>query len=130
TFTAFDVFDILEDIIYTGNGPTNLYDLAVDVLTKAGVTEFIIDDRLQKIATNGFYESIDSRKALYFIGMAGKAIVRQNRDGIVELQQFRTLDAGTNYLLYAGPDVYASDITYPAVDYGYDMKNITFKNVY
>lgn len=130
TFTAFSIFDILEDIMYIGYGTTNLYDLAVDVLTKAGVTEFIIDERLREIATNGFYELIDSRKALYFIGMAGKAIVKQNRDGIVEIQQFRTLDANTKYVLYAGPDVYASASTYPVVDHGYDMKNITFKNVY
>ena len=130
TFTAFSVFDILENIMYIGYGATNLYDLAVDVLTKAGVTEFIIDERLREIATNGFYEPIDSRKALYFIGMAGKAIVKQNRDGVVEIQQFRTLDANTKHVLYAGPDVYASDSTYPVVDHGYDMKNITFKNVY
>lgn len=130
TFTAFDIFDILEDIMYIGNGATNLYDLAVDVLTKAGVTEFIIDEKLREIATNGFYELIDSRKALYFIGMAGKAIVKQNRDGIVEIQQFRTLDANTKYVLYTGTGVYASDSTYPVVDPGYDMKNITFKNVY
>lgn len=130
TFTAFSVFDILEDIMYIGYGATNLYDLAVDVLTKAGVTEFIIDEKLREIATNGFYELIDSRKALYFIGMAGKAIIKQNRDGIVEIQQFKTLDAGTKYALYTGPGVYAGDSTYPVVDQGYDMKNITFKNVY
>lgn len=129
-FTAFSVFDILKDIMYIGYGATNLYDLAVDVLTKAGVTEFIIDERLHEIATNGFYELIDSRKALYFIGMAGKAVVKQNRDGIVEIQQFRTLDANTKYVLYTGPDVYAGYSTYPVVDQGYDMKNITFKNVY
>lgn len=130
TFTAFDIFDILEDIMYIGYGATNLYDLAVDVLTKAGVTEFIIDKKLREIPTNGFYELIDSRKALYFIGMAGKAIVKQNRDGVVEIKQFKTLDAGTKYALYAGPGVYAGDSTYPVVDQGYDMKNITFKNVY
>lgn len=130
TFTAFGIFDILEGVMYEGYGETNLYDLAVDVLTNAGIYEFIIDEELKEITTHGFYELIDSRKALYYIGMAGKAIVKENRDGIVEVQQFRTLDSGTKYILFTGNDVYTGGSTYPAVNQGYDMKNITFKNVY
>jgi len=132
TFTARNVFEKLEQIEYefTGTGPVFLYDLAEDVITKAGITEYYIDPALQSIETQGFAEKLTSRKALQYIGVAGKAAVYQDRDGVLQIKQFRTLDESFTYLVYCGePDMYCG-MAYPAVDYGYDMKNIGFDNVY
>src|SRR5690606_15025965 len=130
TFIARDIFELLENKEYTSINNTNLYDLAEDILTKAGVEDYYIDPKLKDIPTNGFEKPLNSRKALQYLGIAGKAAVYQDRQGILQIKQFKVLDErDTQYIYFTGPDMYTGMI-YPMVDEGYDMKNITFDNVY
>ncbi|WP_338062439.1 hypothetical protein [Sporosarcina limicola] len=128
TFTARNIFELMEkDYIQSATG--NLFVLAADILTKAGVTDFIIDESLKDIPTTGFVEKITYRKALQCIGIASKSAVRQERDGSVIVKPFVLLDESTSYIHFAGPDMFAGMVT-PTVYSGYDMLNITFDNVF
>lgn len=130
TFIARDIFELLENKEYTSINDTNLYDLAEDILTKAGVEDYYIDPKLKDIPTNGFEKPLNSRKALQYLGIAGKSAVYQDRQGVLQINQFKTLDErDTQYINFAGPDMFTG-MVYVAVDEGYDMKNITFDNVY
>lgn len=130
TFIARDIFELLEGKEYTSITNTNLYDLAEDILIKANVENYYIDEELKNIPTNGFIKPLNSRKALQYIGIAGKSAIYQDRQGILQIKQFKVLDErDTQYIYFAGPDMFTG-MVYPAVDEGYDMKNITFDNVY
>jgi len=129
TFIARDIFEILEGKEYTSITNTNLYDLAEDIFIKANVRDYHIDKKLKNISTNGFKDKLNCRKALQYIGIAGKAAIYQDRYGVVRVEQFKTLDESTSYIYFAGPDMFTGMI-YPMTNEGYDMKNITFDNVY
>lgn len=130
TFIARDIFELLENKEYTSINNTNLYDLAEDILIKANVENYYIDEELKNIPTNGFIKPLNARKALQYLGIAGKAAIYQDRQGILQIKQFKVLDErDTQYIYFAGPDMFTG-MVYPAVDEGYDMKNITFDNVY
>jgi len=129
TFIARDIFELLENKEYTSIINTNLYDLVEDIMIKAGVKDYYIDKKLKDIPTSGFKEKLNCRRALQYVGIAGKAAIYQDRYGVVRVEQFQTLDESTSYIYFAGPDMYTGMI-YPMADEGYDMKNITFDNVY
>lgn len=130
TFIARDIFELLEGKEYISITNTNLYDLAEDILIKANVENYYIDEELKNIPTNGFIKPLNSRKALQYIGIAGKAAIYQDRQGTLQIKQFKVLDErDTQYIYFAGPDMFTG-MVYVAVDEGYDMKNITFDNVY
>lgn len=129
TFTARNVFELIEQKEYEVSATGALYDLAKDVLIQSGVVDFVIDEGLRDIPTTGFSEKLTIRKALQCIGIAGKAAVFQDRSGVVNIHRFEVLDEQTTYFVFAGPDMFAG-MVYPAVDSGWDMKNITFDNVY
>lgn len=130
TFIARDIFELLENKEYTSINNTNLYDLAEDILIKANVENYFIDEELKNIPTNGFEKPLNSRKALQYLGIAGKSAVYQDREGTIQIKQFKTLDErDTQYIYFAGPDMFTG-MVYVAVDEGYDMKNITFDNIY
>ncbi|MBU5439505.1 hypothetical protein KQI42_15930 [Tissierella sp. MSJ-40] len=130
TFTARDIFELLDQKEYVSITDTNLYDLAEDVLVKAEVKNYYIDEELKNINTLSFEKKLNSRKALQYIGIAGKAAIYQDRQGVLQIKQFKILDErDTQYIYFTGPDMFAGMI-YVATDEGYDMKNITFDNVY
>lgn len=130
TFVARNIFELLEQYEYTGTGTTNLYDLAEDILVGSGVEKYYIDEALMEIETQGFIEKLAARQALQYIGIAGKAAVYQDRAGVLQIKQFEVLDETSTFLVYCGgADMYCG-MAYVAVDKGYDMKNITFDNVY
>lgn len=130
TFIARDIFELLENKEYTSINDTNLYDLAEDIVIKANVENYYIDEGLKNIPTNGFIKPLNARKALQYLGIAGKAAIYQDRHGILQIKQFKVLDErDTQYIYFAGPDMFTG-MVYPAVDEGYDMKNISFDNVY
>ena len=129
TFTARNIFELLEKDYLQSSSINNLYDLAVDVLTKAEAPYFEIDEALKTIPTNGFVEKITFRKALQCIGIASKSAIYQNKDGILIIKPFAVLDESTSYINFAGVDMFTGMVT-PTVYSGYDMLNITFDNVY
>ncbi|ATP40694.1 hypothetical protein CSE16_11900 [Solibacillus sp. R5-41] len=129
TFTARNIFELLEKEYLQSGAFEKLYDLAEDILIKAGVTYFKIDEKLKEIPTKGFLEKITFRKALQCIGIASKSAIYQNRDGVLIIKPFVILDESTSYIYFAGPDMFTG-MTTPTVYSGYDMLNITFDNVY
>jgi hypothetical protein len=129
TFIARDIFELLEGKEYISIKDTNLYNLAEDIMIKASVKDYHIDEKLKNISTSGFKEKLNCRKALQYLGIAGMAAIYQDRYGVVRIEQFKTLDESTSYIYFAGPNMYTGMI-YPMADEGYDMKNITFDNVY
>lgn len=129
TFTARNILELLEQKEYLVSVTGTLYDLAEDVLIQSGVTHYEIDESLRDMPTNGFPEKITARKALQCIGIASKSAVFQNREGVLVVKQFVILDESTSYIYFAGPDMFSGMVT-PMVDPGWDMKNITFDNVF
>lgn len=146
SFVGHDYFMLFGDTNYEPSGITNLYDLAKDVLTQAGVPEEdqIIDfDQLSPISTNGFSERLDCRSALQHIGICGIATVFQDRLGNVTIKPFRTILQTAINLLYtrsqpsliggfAGNDVYSvistnSGMLYIDLDYMFDYPDITLE---
>lgn len=131
TFTARSILEIVDQKEYLpGATFSNLYELAEDIMDFVGVEDYYIDPALLDIPTTGFPEKINARSALQCIGIAGKCAVYQDRQGLLNIRRFEVLDARTTYMNYVGePDMYCGR-AYPAVDHGYDMKNITFENIY
>ncbi|WP_438312212.1 hypothetical protein [Sporosarcina sp. FA9] len=129
TFTARNILELLEQKEYELSASGTLYDLAEDVLIRSGVVGYEIDDGLKDIPTTGFPEKLKARKALQCIGIASKSAVYQDREGVLVIKQFALLDESTSYIHFAGPDMFSGMVT-PMVDPGWDMKNITFENVY
>jgi hypothetical protein len=108
----------------------NLYDLAVDILQKAGIVSYSIDNSLKNIPTNGFSERLDSRTALQHIGIASRSAVFQDRYGKVVIKPFTALDASSNYLTYCGQPLSYFGTVYPLVTNGFGMKTIDYDNVF
>lgn len=129
TFTARNIFELLEKEFMQTGVYTNLYDLAEAIILAAGVPKYQIDETLKEIPTSGFIEKITYRKALQCIGIASKSAIYQNRDGVLIIKPFSILDESTSYIYFAGPDMFTG-MTTPTVYSGYDMLNITFDNVY
>ncbi|GGA31676.1 hypothetical protein [Psychrobacillus lasiicapitis] len=129
TFTARNIFELLEKEYNPASTFNNFYDLAEDVLISAGVIFYSIDESLRDIPTEGFPEKLTYRKALQCIGIASKSAVYQDRSGTVIIKPFEILDESTSYIHFAGADMFTGMVT-PTVYSGFDMKKITFDNVY
>ncbi|MCJ8008124.1 hypothetical protein ACFFF5_17775 [Lederbergia wuyishanensis] len=129
TFTARDVFELLEQEEYTSITNTNLYLLTQDILIKAGVKNYQIDSKLKQILTSGFKEKLNSRNALQYVGLAGRSVVYQDRFGVVTIKQLELLTESTGYLNFSGYDTFTG-MTTLEVDQDYDFKYINFDNTY
>lgn len=129
TFVGRDIFTKLELTEYTNLlQNTNLYDLAIDVLTEAKVERFVIDESLKLIPTIGFTEKKKVREALQMIAIAGKSVVRQGRDGSVILEKFEELTYETGYVTWTGQEF--AGMTTPQVYIDYTFQQIDFDNAY
>lgn len=139
TFIGHDIFTKLDLSEYTISlQDTNLYDLAVDVLTKANVDSYVIDDTLKDITTKGFKDKTKTREALQMIAIAGRCIVRQGRDGSIIIEHFEELKYETGYITWTGTasgtvaatGEFAGLETYPQVYIDYVFQQISFDNAY
>lgn len=127
---ARDNFDMLSEISYENSTGGSLHNVAVDILEKAGITNYVISDSLKNISTSGFPERLDSRAALQHIGIAARSAVLQDRHGKIIIKPFAVLDASSNYLNHAGQNNMYFGTVYPAVTNGFGMKIIDYDNVY
>lgn len=130
TFIGRDLFtkiDLMEYTTLLQN--TNLYDLAVDVFTEAGIERYEIDDSLKDITTKGFQGKIKTREALQMIAIAGKSIVRQGRDGSIIIEQFEELAYESGYITWTGQE-FAGPATIPTVNIDYTFQSIDFENAF
>lgn len=93
SFTARDMLDILSQTIYRkGKYQTrSLYNLAIDVLTDAGVTDYTVDVALQAINCTGYIPLVTYRDALQMIALAGMAVVYCDRYGNVTIKQLSNM---------------------------------------
>lgn len=130
TFIGRDWFNRLDAIKYTTLlQNTNLYDLAVSVLTQAKVENYTLDEALKDRATFGFREALPVREALQMIAIAGRCIVKQNRDGFIVIEQYTELTDETGYITFAGSDTFAG-MTTPQIQIDYAFQRIDFEAVY
>lgn len=93
TFTARNILDIMSSYDYENLTPkTNytLYDMAEDIFSICGVTDYEIDSELQNISTNGLVEKTDCRSVLQMIVIAGMCNVFVDRENNIILKQNST----------------------------------------
>lgn len=131
TFTAHDIFNILETIEYNDVMPNDtLYNLAVDILIRAEIDDYWIDDRLKSVSTNGFSEPISSRVALQNVAIAGRAVIYQDRQGTLIIKRIEPLTTSTGYITFPSPDTFAGLLTTPEITNNYEFQAINFENTF
>lgn len=90
-FTAVDMYTYLTNTynngVYSASG-TSLYDLAVAVLTDAGVStsDYFIDGHLKKIYVNNPIPAVTHSEALQLIANAGRCTLTIDRQGRIHIQ--------------------------------------------
>ena len=91
-FTATDRFDYLTGKYYRGKFSAegiSLYDLAIDVLHDAGITddrEYFIDPYLKNVIVNNPMPVVKHSEALQIIANAGRCILYQGRDKKIRMK--------------------------------------------
>lgn len=89
SFTATDYFDYLQGVYYGGTYATNgitLYDLAVDVLSDAGIEDYKLDMALKEIIVHNPLPPVAHTEALQIIANAGRCTLREDRDGKIYIE--------------------------------------------
>lgn len=89
SFTSY--LNQLTDVYYGGKynaTPVSFYDLAVDVFTFAGVTDYIIDTALQSIYTTLPLPELPINEVLQLIANATRSVIYTDRSGNVVIEQF------------------------------------------
>lgn len=91
-FNATDRFDYMTEKYYRGmyreNG-ISLYDLAVDVLKDAGITderEYFVDPYLKKVIVYNPMPIVKHSEALQIITNAGRCVLYEDRNGRIHIQ--------------------------------------------
>ena len=91
-FTATDRFDYLSDKYYKGlfrASGISLYDLAIDVLTDAGITderEYFVDPYLKDVIVYNPIPPVKHSEALQIIANAGRCALYEDRQSRIHLQ--------------------------------------------
>lgn len=88
TFTARGNLDLMSSFDFERLTPTTktLYQLAVDMFTLCGITNYSIDTALQSITTNSLVEKANCRDILQMIAIAGCANLFVTRGNIITLK--------------------------------------------
>lgn len=88
TFKAMDSLSALDGLFYKGlyrpEGIT-LYDLAVEVLSDAGVESYVLPDYLKDITTKGALPVVTHKECLQIIANAGECILYTDRAGAIHM---------------------------------------------
>jgi hypothetical protein len=139
TLIAHDNFTMLDNISYGSAGSmanSTLYDIALDVFNTAGITNYNIDTSLQNYTTTtGFKESVTARVALQHVGIAGMAAVYQDRNGVIQIKPFSSIDSGGNYSTYPGTGIYSGydpydTALYSQINDGNGMRRLDINNMW
>jgi hypothetical protein len=139
TLIAHDSFTMLDNISYGSAGymaNRTLYDIAVDIFNTAGITNYNIDTSLQNYTTTtGFKEPVTARVALQHVGIAGMAAVYQDRNGVMQIKPFSSIDSGENYSTYPGTGIYSgydpyNTGLYSQINDGNGMKRLDLENMW
>lgn len=109
TLTAHDNLMFLANIAYNppAIGSKTLYAVAQDIFSQAGITNYQLDSKLQNVTTNGFQptstansQTLSCRDALQHVAIAGQCTLFQDRNGVMQVKSFNTLDASSLYTNY------------------------------
>lgn len=128
TLYAHDNLTFLANTAYIPPAPTSrtLYAVAQDIFSQAGITNYSLDPVLQNTTVNGFKQqttnsqAISCRDALQHVAIASQCTVYQDRNGVMQIKSFGTLD---NASLYSNYPVSATMGTGLASLWGYPVNN-------
>ena len=102
TFNAVDLLSTLTDDYYKGvwrpNG-ISLYDLAVEVLSDAGVVDYRLDESLKQITTVAPLPIIPHRECLQLIANVGECVLYTNTKGQIVIEKQILNEAPNDYYL-------------------------------
>ena len=89
TIRCQDVFRSMDTEYYKGlydpDGKT-YFDLAVEILNEAGLTEYYIDPRLKSLYTKNPLPRVKHKEALQIIANACRCVLSQSREGLIQIK--------------------------------------------
>lgn len=95
TFTARDIFDVLNDKEIsesTIKQSITLYDLAEKVMLDNNIKDYKITENLRQIVTSGIYKKMSYRNFLRLIAEAGKCLIFTDNLGTVHIKEMITVN--------------------------------------
>lgn len=106
--TAHDNLTFLANTAYIPPTPASqtLYALAQNIFSQAGITNYNLDNALNNVTTNGFQpittnsQTLSCRDALQHVAIAGQCTLYQDRNGVMQIKSFGTLDSASLYSNY------------------------------
>lgn len=93
SFTARDAIDLLAQGTYRKGrlAVMSVYDLIVDIIEDAGASiPYTIDEALQSVLVLACVPIVSHRDALQFAAMAGRAVVRASKQGMLLVERLAT----------------------------------------
>ena len=104
-FEAVDILSTLTNTYYKGvwrDGGASLYDLAVEVLDDAGITNYSVSESLRGIRTMSPLPVVPHRECLQLIANAGGCVLYTNNQGTIVLENQTYDDAPVDFYLDFG----------------------------
>jgi len=89
TIRCQDVFRSMDTEYYHGAynaAGTSYFDLAVEILRIAGISEYYLDPRLKNLYTKNPLPRVKCKEALQIIANACRCVLTQSRDGVVQIK--------------------------------------------
>lgn len=89
TIRCQDVFRTMDSMYYKGKysaSGKSYYDLAVEILQDAGVTDYYIDPRLKTLYTKNPVPRVQHKEALQIIANACRCVLSQTRSGEIQIK--------------------------------------------
>jgi len=89
TIRCQDVFRSMDTEYYKGMynaAGRSYFDLAVEILTVAGITEYYIDPRLKHLYSKNPLPRVKCKEALQIIANACRCVLTQSRNGVVQIK--------------------------------------------
>jgi hypothetical protein len=107
SFIGRDILDVISENLYRKGvyQSRTLYNLALDVLADAGITDYSVDAALQSITAVGCVPIASHREILQLIANAGMAVVYSDRHGTLTIKQLSLTPLAETIALH---DMFAS----------------------
>lgn len=89
TIRCQDVFRSMDTEYYYGAynaAGTSYFDLAVEILQIAGISDYYLDPRLKNLYTKNPLPKVKCKEALQIIANACRCVLTQSRDGVVQIK--------------------------------------------
>lgn len=137
TFTARTNLDLMETIDYENEVAKldySLYQIAYDLFTMCGISNFEIDENLLTVFTNGIISKTNCKEALQMVAIAGCCTVIVTRENKIKLQQIKQIPNIVDEIdlenMYIDPQIQLEKATKTVrVQFYEDMENPDFVEV-